>query len=244
MIIYRLSIVVGVIFVLVGFIGCSSLSVAPENITSYNNGIAIIQDSKQNSKIQFEVAQDDIGGLDSNPLLIYIITENLGENSVAFNITNVRGDMNGVEIQPLSFARLKNSDISVTTALSDFGIEVPSPNVRVSNAFFSPMAYYPFYYPFYYGGAFGYGFYDYSFSRANMYAMQERERKGRRILMSHYLRQNTLKKNEPKGGFVLFPYSLLKAGDFILKVQVGGDEYKLNIKLDSKDSAKSMESKR
>lgn len=222
------------IFVLFGllFSGCSKLIVKPEKVVSYNNGIAIIQDKTQNSKIQFEVAQDDIGGLDSNPLLVYIIVENLGENEIMFSDKDVRGEINGISVRPLNFKQLKNSDVSVTTALGDFGIEVPSPNVRVDNTFFSPLAYYPFYYPFYYG--FGYGFYDYSFSRANMYAMQERERRGRRILMAHYLRQNTLKKNEPKSGFVLFPYSLLKEGDFILYVRVGEDNYTLKIRLDSK----------
>ncbi|MWV61317.1 hypothetical protein DCO58_10240 [Helicobacter saguini] len=214
--------------------GCSKLIVKPEKVGGYNNGIAIIKDKTQNSKIQFEIAQDDIGGMDNNPLLVYIIVENLTDGEVMFSDHDVSGDMNGVAVRPLSFKQLKNSDISVTSALGDFGIEVPSPNVRVENTFFSPAAYYPFYYPFYYGFGYGYGFYDYSFSRANMYAIQERERRGRRILMAHYLRQNSLKKNEPKSGFVLFPYSLLKEGDFILHVRVGDDNYKLNVRLDSK----------
>lgn len=213
--------------------GCSKLLVKPENISGYNNGIAILQEAKDKSKVQVEVAQDDIGGIDSNPLLIYIIAENNTESSVMFSSDNVYGELNGVQIKPLSFKTLKNSDISVTTPLSDYGIEVPSPNIRIDNTFFSPGAYFPYYYPGFYGFGFRYGFYDYSFSRANMYAMQERERNGRRILLAHYLRQNTLKQNEPKNGFVLFPYSLLSAGKFILHIKIGDETYKFNINLES-----------
>ncbi|WP_181882353.1 hypothetical protein [Helicobacter didelphidarum] len=215
------------------FIGCSSLLVKPENIVGYNNGIAIIQEEKPTSKIQFEVAQEEIGGLNESPLLIYIIVENLTDTKISFDTTNIEADLNGKTLYPLSFQELRQSGFNFIQPLSDYGIEIESVKANVHDPYFSISAYRPFYYPLFFdrGFMFGYGFYDYSFSRANMLAQQQTEDKARKTLVGHYLRKNTLKKNSAKSGFIVFPYSQLSTGEFILKVQVKDEKHELKLQL-------------
>ena len=229
-----------VVYIFLAFVlsACSSLQLKTSAPNSYNNGVAIFHDTKQNSKIQFEIAQEKLGGLSISPLLIYIMVENLNEKTIDFDIANINAKMNEKPIKPLTYKEVKNADLSLIESLSEYGIEVKTPPLRdldsiAFSPFFSPGVYYPFF-PFYpYGG---FGFFDYSFARSSAYAnavATAREREAKRVFIMQYLRRNTIAKNEAKGGFVLFPYHVLESGDFILQVKVGDDEYILRLKLES-----------
>lgn len=213
------------------FVGCSSLMVQPQHVKSYNNGIAIIQDAKQNSKIQFEVAQEEIGGFNNTPLLIYLVVENLQDKQIFFDINHIHITMNDVSLAPLTFEDIAHSNIDFSDALYDYGIDTQPPQTQIVDPFFSPAAYTPYFLPAPFFGTFRYGFYDYSFSRANMYAMQQIQSKVRKILIANYLRKNTLLKNNPKSGFIAIPYNRLESGDLIMQVQVGEDKYELLLNL-------------
>lgn len=220
------------ICILLCFVGCSSLIVKPDKIVSYNNGIAIIQDKRAGSKIQIEIAQEIIGGFDRTPLVIYIAVENLNDNTIYFSPENIFFDINNKDIKPYNFNALAYSSLSVANALYDYGIEPSSPNVTINDPFFSAAAYRPYPAPFIFDGGFfmAYRFYDYSFARAN-YAAQLESYNARKFLIAHYLRKNTLHKNDVRGGFVLIPYSCLKSGDMYINVEVGEDKYRFLVKL-------------
>lgn len=214
-------------------IACSSLVVKPDKITSYNNGVAIMQDKQEKSKIQLEIAQETIGGLDNVPLVLYVAIENLSDEILQFSTENISIILNEKIIKPYSFQALSRSNFSLSQALYDYGIEITPPNLKVSDPFFNMNAYHIYPMPFMFDNGFfmAYRFYDYSFARANFYNMQLESFNARKFLISHYLRKNTLRKNDVKGGFILIPYKSLKAGDMYIQVNAGSEIYRFLVKL-------------
>lgn len=216
------------------FMACSSLVVKPDKIASYNNGVAIMQDKQEKSKIQIEIAQETIGGFDNVPLIFYVALENLSDEILQFSTENISIVLNEkIIIKPYSFQALSRSNFSLSQALYDYGIETTPPNLRVSDPFFSMNAYHIYPMPFMFDNGFfmAYRFYDYSFARANFYNMQLESFNARKFLISHYLRKNTLRKNDVKGGFILIPYRNLKAGDMYIQVSAGSEIYRFLVKL-------------
>lgn len=221
--------------ILLCFVGCSTLAVKPDRILSYNNGIAIIQDKQAKSKIQIEIAQEVIGGFERIPLIFYIVVENLHDNTLHFSPDNISFEIDNKHIKPYDFNAIAYSNLSVAQALYDYGIVPKLPNSAINDPFFSISAYHPYYsmpIPFMIDGGFfmAYRFYDYSFARAN-YAAQLESYNARKFLIAHYLRKNTLNKNDVRGGFVLIPYSRLKVGDMYINVKVGEEKYRFLVKL-------------
>lgn len=217
------------------FVGCSSLAVKPDGVLGYNNGIAIIQDTKTNSKVQFEVAQEVVGGFDDIPLILYISVENMSDNSLLFSTDNVSVLLNDKSLSPYTYDMIIRANVNIAQALYDYGIEVSTPNVNIVDPFFSSPAYYPYPVPVFFNGNFvmGYRYYDYSFARASVYSAQATQYNARKFLITHYLRKNTLNKNDVKGGFVLIPTNALQAGIMLVKVQVGKDIHTLKINLEN-----------
>lgn len=220
------------VFILFCFFGCSSLIVKPDKIKSYNNGIAIIQDKKAKSKIQIEIAQEVIGGFERIPLIIYVVVENLLDETINFSPANIYFELNNKNIKPYNFNSIAYSNISIAQALYDYGIQSSSPNTAIIDPFFSATAYRYYPVPFMFDNGFfiAYRFYDYSFARAN-YATQLESYNARKFLIAHYLRKNTLHKNDVRGGFVLIPYNRLSAGDMYINVAIGEDTYRFLVKL-------------
>ncbi len=215
------------------YVGCSSLAVKPANIASYNNGIAIIQEKKAKSKIQVEIAQEIVGGFDRIPLVIYIAIENLHDEALLFSPANISFSINEESISAYDFYNLIRSNLNITQALYDYGIETTPPNNAINDPFFSATAYRPYPVPLWLDGTFfmGYRFYDYSFARASFYTNQTESYNARKFLIAHYLRKNTLHKHDVKGGFILIPYGSLRAGDMQIQVQVGQETYKFLVRL-------------
>ncbi|TLE00815.1 hypothetical protein LS73_003535 [Helicobacter muridarum] len=223
--------------------GCGSLSVKPQNIASYNNGIAIIQSNQEESKIQFEVAQNFIGGIDNEPLLLYITVQNLSNKDISFDTDSITVQNNNKILHALEFQELQRYNLNLSEALYAYGKEIEidsetSIEIKVIDTFFKSQFYYP-YYPLYFYRGYGYRFYDYSFARASLQAERNAilQRKAKQILIANYLRKNTLTKNDTKGGFVVIPYKKMESGVLLVRVQLGEDTHVLTVNLnDGKNS--------
>lgn len=226
------------LIILVTLSGCSSLSVKPQNIVSYNNGIAIIQSSKEKSKIQFEVAQNSIGGMENEPLLLYITAQNLSNKDISFDTDSISVQNNDKPLHALGFQELKYSNLNLSEALYAYGKEIEvDTDITTIDPFFTPFYY--SYYPLYFYRGYGYRFYDYSFARASLQAERNAklEKIAKQILIANYLRKNTLAQNDTKGGFIVIPYKKLESGVLLVSVQLGEDIHILTLSLnDNKDS--------
>ena len=226
----------GFVFIFI-LVGCHSLNISAKNVSGYNNGIAVMQKSDEDSKIQVEVGQGSIGGAGKTPLLLYVMVENLKEEKIIFDTNNVFIKIGDTEIYPMSFERLKYSNIDFRDALYDYGIE-SNIDVKINEPYFSPSVYRPLFYPIILDNRvfLAYRFYDYPFSNNGYY--QARIKKANEILVSRYLRKNTLEKNSAKGGFVAFSYSDINRAlkkfqnsTPIVMVKVGNKSYSFDINI-------------
>lgn len=215
------------------FVACSSLHVQPRNIMGYDNGIAILQSEKPNSKAQVEVAQERIGGSNYTPLLLYIVVENLNDNNILFSMKNITIHINNKIITPTPFESLSHTNINLTESLYDYGIEIKPSEKFAKDSFFNINTYRPLLYPIIIDNVltFRYRFYNNSLSRANMYATYQADNKARKLLIAHYLRKNTLTQNNAKGGFILIPYQKLESGNLNLKIDIEKDQHEFKINL-------------
>lgn len=213
--------------------GCSSLAIKIPESASYTNGIAIMHSQKAKSKVQLEIAQEIVGGFNLIPFIIYIAAENLSEETIFFAPSNVSLYVGEKNIAFFESKHLRNITLNVTQALYDYSIEVTSPNNRmIYEPFFYPDAYRFYPVPFMLDSGFflHYRFYDYSFARAR-YAQYNATNNARMFLVAHYLRKNTLKKHDVKGGFLLVHPSVLKAGVLLIRVQIGEDIHEFSLYL-------------
>ncbi|PAF42889.1 hypothetical protein [Helicobacter sp. 11S02629-2] len=225
--------------------GCTSLVLQPSQISSYDNGIKIYQDSKPSSKIQLEVGQEKIGGFDTTPLVLFVTAESKDTSSI-FDVSNLYFYMNGKQVYPLNYDELKWANLNLSDAAYDYGIYTKPADISTtlspSDIYFSA----PFYAPFVpfgiYGLGFNYGFYNYAIARSTLQAQlkQNAINQANALIYQNYLRKNTLLKDSAKGGFVLIPYSRLKAGTLKVEVKVGKDTYDTSIKLLKPKEAKKL----
>lgn len=214
------------------FISCTSLKVKPDKVVGYNNGIAVLQDKQLKSKIQIEIAQEVVGGFNNIPLIIYVVVENLQDDTIQFSPANISFKIGDKEIYPYDFYVTIRSNLNIGDALYEYGIETTPPNITISDPFFNSASYRLYSMPFMLDNGFfmAHRFYDYSFARAN-YMAQLESYNARKFLIANYLRKNTLHKNDVKGGFLLIPYSKLKLGDMYINVRVGDELYKFLVQL-------------
>ncbi|RDU73424.1 hypothetical protein CQA66_01825 [Helicobacter aurati] len=220
------------------FNGCTTLNVNPQNIVSYNNGIAIIQSNHTTSKMQFEIAQQQIGGIDNEPLLIYITGQNLTNEQLTFDTNNITVQNNNTSLHVLRFQELPKYNLNLSDALYAYGKDIEIDNIQITDPFFSSVSYFsPF--PLYFSRGFGYRFYDYSFARVNIQAAQnaQLQRKAKQILIANYLRKNTLTQSDTKGGFIAIPYDRMQSGVLLIKVRLGSDIHTLQINLNNAKTA-------
>ncbi|PAF50201.1 hypothetical protein BKH43_05555 [Helicobacter sp. 13S00401-1] len=225
--------------------GCTSLVLQPSQVSSYDNGIKIYQDSKPNSKIQLEVGQEKVGGFDTTPLVLYVTAESKNTPSI-FDLSNLSFYMNGKPIYPLSYDELRWANLNLSDAAYDYGVYTKP--ARISTALTPSDIYFsaPFYAPFVpfgiYGFGFNYGFYNYAIARSTLQAQLDQNaiNKANALIYQNYLRKSTLLKDSAKGGFVLIPYKRLKAGTLKVTLKVGSDTYDTSIKLLKPKDAKKM----
>lgn len=58
---------------------CASYKITPEHVTSYNNGIQVMTSTQAKSKVQLEIAQSKLKGLNESPLVLYVAAQVIEE---------------------------------------------------------------------------------------------------------------------------------------------------------------------
>ncbi|BCD45860.1 hypothetical protein [Helicobacter suis] len=209
--------------------GCASYQIRPENITSYNNGIKVLTSGKAKSKVQIEVAQKKLKGLDNPPLVLYVGAQLIGGSPVDFDTSNISASENGVELPVLTFQQMFKSSYDFEPILQSYNIATPDSNIATSGI--GPSM-------FYYGQG-GFLAYDMMFGPFMMMddvqtqeIMQE-ERQAFKIMAINYLKRSTLRVNgKAKGGFVVINSRGITPGVVMIKVSLEGEThtFKLDVR--------------
>ncbi|WP_104749897.1 hypothetical protein [Helicobacter cynogastricus] len=210
--------------------GCTKYSVIPENVTRYNNGVQVLTSSQSNSKVQVEVAQKQLKGLDNPPLVIYVGAQITGGSPVDFDSSHITATEGQINLPVLNFRQMVRSSYDFDPVLQKFNIAVPSTPITGDNIP-SPM--------FYYGqGAFlaydmmmGVPFM--MMDDAQTQAIMQDERQAFKIMAINYLRRSTLKPDgKARGGFVVIDPKHITPGTIVVKIALNKDvhTFKLDIR--------------
>lgn len=207
--------------------GCVTYQVKPEKVTSYNNGIQVLTSAKPNSKVQIEVAQRKLKGLDNPPLVIYVGAQILSGGPLNFDTSNISASEGGNVLSVLSFQAMMKSSYDFEPVLQKFNIATPNSNI-VEDGIGPSM--------FYYGQG-SFLAYDMMFGMPFMMMddvqtqeiMQE-ERQAFKIMAINYLKRSTLKPNgKAKGGFVVIDPKPIKPGTLVVKVNLHNEIHTFKI---------------
>ncbi|PAF42890.1 hypothetical protein BKH40_07435 [Helicobacter sp. 11S02629-2] len=217
--------------------GCASLALQPSQISSYDHGIKIYQDSKPSSKFQLEVGQKEIGGIEATPLVLFVTVES--KNSAnTFDLSNINFYMNDKEVKPLTYTELKKAKLDLSDVAYDYGIYIKPKNANsVMAANKHPLNRSIIYRPHgIHSLSIRYTPYSYAASKQALQAKlnQNAIDKANALIYKSYLKKSTLAEGKTinaKGGFVLIPYRELKSGILKVNVKVGSDSYTTSIKL-------------
>ncbi|BDQ28205.1 hypothetical protein [Helicobacter ailurogastricus] len=211
--------------------GCVTYQVKPEKVTSYNNGIQVLTSAKPNSKVQIEVAQRKLKGLDNPPLVIYVGAQILSGGPLNFDTSNISASEGGNVLSVLSFQAMMKSSYDFEPVLQKFNIATPNSNI-VEDGIGPSM--------FYYGQG-SFLAYDMMFGMPFMMMddvqtqeiMQE-ERQAFKIMAINYLKRSTLKPNgKAKGGFVVIDPKPIKPGTLVVKVNLHNEIHTFKIDIQS-----------
>ncbi|WP_121020881.1 hypothetical protein [Helicobacter vulpis] len=210
--------------------GCAKLSITPEQVSRYNNGVQVLTSSQPNSKVQVEVAQKQLKGLDDPPLVLYVGAELTGGSPLDFDSSHISVSEGQRNLPVLSFKQMLKSSYDFDPVLQKFNIAVPSTPITGDNIP-SPM--------FYYGqGAFlaydmmmGVPFM--MMDDAQTQAIMQDERQAFKIMAINYLRKSTLKPNsKARGGFVVVDPKHITAGTLVVRVALNNEvhTFKIDVK--------------
>ncbi|WP_104759259.1 hypothetical protein [Helicobacter bizzozeronii] len=195
--------------------GCVSYQIKPENVSSYNNGIQVLTSSKARSKVQVEVAQKKLKGIDNPPLVLYVGAQVLGGDPVDFDTSHISVSENGKSLSVLNFNQMMRSSYDFEPALQKFNIAVPTSST--TDVMAPPM--------FYYGQG-DFLAYDMMFGMpfmmmddAQTQAIEQEERQAFKIMAINYLKRSTLKPGgKAKGGFVVVNSKYIVPGTLVVQV--------------------------
>lgn len=196
--------------------GCVSYQIKPENIASYNNGIQVLTSAKERSKVQVEVAQKRLKGLDNPPLVLYVGAQVMKGGPVNFDASNVSVSENGKSLSVLSFNQMLKSSYDFEPALQKFNIATPTSSTS-TDVMAPPM--------FYYGQG-DFLAYDMMFGMpfmmmddAQTQAIMQEERQAFKIMAINYLKRSTLKPGgKARGGFVVVNPKYVLPGTLLVRV--------------------------
>ncbi|MFC3847425.1 hypothetical protein ACFOPX_02590 [Helicobacter baculiformis] len=210
--------------------GCTKYSVVPENISKYNNGVQVLVSNQAHSKVQVEVAQKKIKGLDNPPLVFYVGAQLTGGDPVDFDSSHISVHEGQQNLPVLSFKQMLKSSYDFDPVLQKFNIAVPSTPITADNLA-SPM--------FYYGQG-SFLAYDLMLGTpfmmmddAQTQAIMQDERQAFKIMAINYLRRSTLKPDgKARGGFVVVDPKHITAGTLVVKVALNNEvhTFKIDIK--------------
>ncbi|PAF51543.1 hypothetical protein [Helicobacter sp. 13S00477-4] len=211
------------------FASCASYRVIPENIVRYDKGVEILNSEKAHSKVQIEVSQKKLGGLNNPPLVIYIGTQITQGANIILDTDDVIAMQNGTKLKVLNYREVLDSNFDFTNILQDFSI--PTPTVAVNTNVITPIFY------FGRGGFLAYNmlFNPFIINDAQTQQMLQEQRQARKIMGANYLRKTTLSiEGKAKGGFVAISPKHIKAGKITLKIQIGDEAHLFNIDIEKR----------
>ncbi len=205
---------------------CASYKITPEHVASYNNGIQVMTSTQAKSKVQLEIAQSKLKGLNESPLVLYVAAQVLEGNPVVFSRKAISVSINQTKLPVLSLRQVMKSSFDFEGILQSFNIAVPTTPIDNVNMITPPMFYYGqggfLAYDMMYGGM---GLYGPGFGMMMMDDVEEQEvmqesRQALKILAINYLKNNTLNvEGKAKGGFVVVDTKNLKTpGVVVVKV--------------------------
>ena len=205
---------------------------------AYTNGVILVTSTKTHSSVRFEVAQEQLNKTQNEPLAIYISatlktqeksstqTQENDEEFI-FDTPSVSAFYNSNPVKILNFEEVKQSGLNFGLAIESFGVVVSK---EPSQSKTYPYATYP---SLIYRGYPGFVFYDPWFGardRIEQEQQLEEKRRIKSIILSSYLRKNTLKTNgEAKGGFIVIPPKSLKSGVLHIEVRILDEIHTLSL---------------
>ena len=188
---------------------------------AYTNGVMLVTSTKTHSSVRFEVAQEQLNKTQNEPL-----TQENDEEFI-FDTPSVSAFYNSNPVKILNFEEVKQSGLNFGLAIESFGVVV-SKEPSQSKAY--PYTTYP---SLIYRGYPGFVFYDPWFGARDRIEQEQRLEEKRRIksiILSSYLRKNTLKANgEAKGGFIVIPPKSLKSGVLRIEVRILDEIHTLSL---------------
>lgn len=208
---------------------CTTYKLEVSNVSLYNEGVQIVDSVKPKSKVRLEVGQKLVGTSSDIPLALFVSAMNLSESAVIFDKHSVSVSQQGRILRAFTDDELKKSNADFSSIIESYHLYIPPtpvPNQPV-------MTGVPLFYRGYMGGFYLYNEVYFS-ARERMRRQIELDdlRMRRAVIVSSALQKNTLQpKAEPRGGFVIYPFSQLKAGELDVRVKVGDDEHYFMLKL-------------
>lgn len=220
----------GIFIVCVLLCGCTTYRVQVPSVSSYQEGVQIIDSAKPHSKVRLEIAQEKLGGANSIPFAFFVSAQNLSAQPVHFDQTCVEASQEGKPLHILSSNEVKESYLDYGFIVESYHLYVPPRPIVAENVFV------PFVYRGYGAGAFFGDYWAISARGSLQQQIQlEDDRMKKAIIVSSYLQKNTLQSSQsPRGGFLLIKPSLIKPGDLEINVRVGQDIHHFVIKILSK----------
>ncbi|WP_394997794.1 hypothetical protein [uncultured Helicobacter sp.] len=217
-------------------LGCASYSVSVPSQDSvhkeYRDGVEILTSDMSRSLVHFEIAQHTIGGADNVPLAIFILAQVKTGQDFLFDWDCVLASQDNKRVEILSYEAAKQSNLDFGKAIESFGIFTP--REKSSSQFSStpsPMLIYRGYPGFVIYTPWVYSARD----RIEQSERLEESRRKRSVILSSYLRKNTLKAGDAlRGGFVVIDPSKLRHGVLEIQVKVATQIHLLKVMLEKR----------
>lgn len=213
-------------------LGCASyhISVLPQDSVrkEYRDGVEVLTSDMSSSFVHFEVAQHLVGGLDNTPLTIFILAQIKKGGDFLFDWDCVWALQDGKKVEVLSYEAAKQSNLNFGKAIESFGIFTPKEKSS-SQTIPSPILIYRGYPGLFIPMSWVYSARD----RMEQSEQLEESRRKRSVILSSYLRKNTLKVGDmPRGGFVVIEPSELGHGILEIYVKVATQTHLLRLMIE------------
>lgn len=215
-------------------LGCSGyhITALPQDSLQreFDSGVEIFTSQTSQSLVRFEVAQHLIGGNNNIPLAIFIVAQMKKGDEVMFDMDCIWALQNGKQVEILDYEAAKQSNLNFGKAIESFGIFTPKEQTSSQSVLIpSPILIYRGHPGFFLYTPWVYSARD----RLEQSERLEEKRRERSVILSSYLRKNTLKVgNPPRGGFIVIDPSELQSGVLELYVRVGTQIHTLKLMLE------------
>lgn len=215
-------------------LGCSSyhITAIPQDSLQreFDSGVEIFTSQTSQSLVRFEVAQNLVGESDNIPLAIFIVAQIKKGGQFVFDLDCIWALQNGKQVEILDYEMAKQSSLNFGKVIESFGIFTPKERTSSQSVLISsPILIYRGHPRFFLYTPWVYSARD----RLEQSERLEEKRRERSVILSSYLRKNTLKVgNPPRGGFIVIDPRELQSGVLELYVRVGTQIHTLKLMLE------------